>query len=275
MIANLTPGLHNLSSDIYHADPCPAPSLSSSIANVLLTQSPAHAWLAHPRLNPRFEREVDSRFDLGSTAHAMLLERDESKVVIVEADDWRTKAAKEARDGAHAEGKYAILARHYAAVQQMVSAAHSYIQTTELRGILDTGTPELSLVWQDGDVWCRARPDMLSSDRRVCLDYKTTESANPNDFGRQIGRMNYDLQAEFYLRGLFQATFVFLVQEISPPYACSLVSLSNAYRAIGEAKAERAVVMWKECLVANRWPAYPAQICYTEPSSYQLGEYAL
>jgi hypothetical protein len=277
MIANLEPGLHNLSSDVYHADPCRAPSLSSSIANILLMQSPAHAWLAHPRLNPNFQRETDSRFDLGSAAHAMLLERDESRVVIVEADDWRTKAAREARDAAQANGQYAILARQYADVQKMVQAAHSYIQTTEVRGILDTGIPEQSLIWNEFGIWCRARPDLISDDQRIVLDYKTTESAQPDVFGRQIGRMGYDLQAEFYLWGMNAVihkapTFVFLVQEISPPYACSLISLSNAYRAIGASKLERAIKLWNECLSTNRWPAYPTQICYTEPTAYQLAD---
>ena len=272
MIANLEPGLHNLSSDVYHADPCVKPSLSSSIANVLLQQSPLHAWMQHPRLNPNFQREVDSRFDLGSAAHTMLLERDESKVVIVEADDWRTKAAREARDNAQANGQYAILARQYADVQKMVQAAHSYIQTTELRDILDTGVAEQSLIWQEGDVWCRARPDMLSADRRVCLDYKTTDSAAPDVFIRQIPRMAYDVQAYFYLRSpvLENATWVYLAQEITAPYSCSLISLSNAYLEVARAKVMRAIRLWGECLATNRWPAYSTQIHYAEPSAWQL-----
>lgn len=273
MIANLTEGLHNLSSDIYHSDPCPQPSLSSSIANILITQSPLHAWMAHPRLNPNFQPEdVDSRMDIGSIAHAMLLERDESKVVVVSAPDWRTKAAREAREEAHAQGKHAILEHKYGAVQNMVKTAMSYIQTTELRNIFDTGITEQSLFWQEGETWCRARPDLLSADRRVCLDYKTTDSAAPDVFIRQIARMGYDTQAEFYLRSelMKNTTFVFLAQEITEPYSCSLISLSNAYREVGQAKVCRALRIWKECMDTNRWPAYPTSICYAEPSSYQL-----
>ena len=273
MIANLTEGLHNLSSDIYHSDPCPQPSLSSSIANILITQSPLHAWMAHPRLNPNFQPEdVDSRMDIGSIAHAMLLERDESKVVVVSAPDWRTKAAREAREEAHAQGKHAILEHKYGAVQNMVKTAMSYIQTTELRNIFDTGIAEQSLFWQEGETWCRARPDLLSADRRVCLDYKTTDSAAPDVFIRQIARMGYDTQAEFYLRSelMKNTTFVFLAQEITEPYSCSLISLSNAYREVGQAKVCRALRIWKECMDTNRWPAYPTSICYAEPSSYQL-----
>src|ERR1700677_1036911 len=95
---HLEQGIFNLSAEAYHADPCPTASLSSSIAGILLDQSPSHAWLAHPRLNPNYVREsADSRFDLGSAAHMMLLEQREDRIVRVSADDWRTKAAKEAR----------------------------------------------------------------------------------------------------------------------------------------------------------------------------------
>jgi hypothetical protein len=278
MIANLTPGLHNLSSDIYHADPCPVPSLSSSIANILLTQSPAHAWLAHPRLNPRHVREVDSRFDLGSAAHSMLLERRTDALVIVDADDWRTKAAREARDQAQAQGKYAILARQFADVEKMVTAAHKYVQTTELADILDTGVPEQSLVWQEGNMWCRARPDLMSVKPpvTVVLDYKTTESAAPADFAKQIGRMGYDLQSEFYTRGFSmigaEVLFIFLVQEINPPYACSLISLSNAYREVGQLKVNRALKVWERCMFEKSWPGYETRVLYAEPKPWDLIE---
>ena len=78
-------GIVNLTAEQYHSDPCPTASLSSSIANILLDQSPLHAYLAHSRLNLQYEREESSRFDLGSAAHMMLLERREDKIVRVQA----------------------------------------------------------------------------------------------------------------------------------------------------------------------------------------------
>jgi hypothetical protein len=271
----MTPGIHILSADQYHADPAPEPSLSSSIAQILLEKSPLHAWLSHPRLNRQYQRTPDSRFDLGSAAHAMLLERRTDNIVIVEANDWRTKAAKEQRDLATAAGKYAVLARQYREVESMVLTARTYIDTTELSGILEYGAAEQSVLWQDGDVWCRARPDMLSKTARVCLDYKTTEDASPAMFARQISRLGYDLQAEWYLRGLKAVDsaawqFVFLVQEIYEPYACSLISLSNAYRAVGQAKVTRALNLWVKCLSEDRWPGYESRILYAEPRPWDL-----
>jgi hypothetical protein len=264
-----------LSADKYHADPAPQPSLSSSIAHILLDQSPLHAWLAHPRLNPKFERETDSRFDLGSAAHMMLLERREDRIVRVEADDWRTKTAKEARDAAQAVGKYAVLERQYCDIKEMCDAARKFLMRTELGNILDTGEAEQTLVWEDNGVWCRARPDLMSEDRKIVLDYKSTASAEPGAFARQIGRMGYDLQDQFYSRGVEVLTgklpiFVFLAQEITKPYACSLVALSNSYQFVGQDKVTRALDLWKTCLLQNSWPSYNTRIHYAEPKPWDL-----
>ena len=64
----LAPGLHyDVPEDVYHADRlCAVPTLSRAIAQRLLTRSPAHAWHAHPRLNPRFTPEPPSdAFEFG------------------------------------------------------------------------------------------------------------------------------------------------------------------------------------------------------------------
>ena len=273
----MEPGIYNLTSEIYHSDPCPNPSLSSSIAKILIEQSPAHAWLAHPRLNPNFRRETDSRFDLGSAAHAMLLERDSSKIVRVQADDWRTKAAKEARDAAQANGQHAVLERQYADIVAMCTAAQDYLLDTELGDILVTGTPEQTVLWQEGKMWCRCRPDLLSPDKRIVLDYKTTGSAAPDEVAKQIGRLSYDLQASFYSRGVSavtgtDTTFLLLFQEISAPWACSLIGLSNAYKSIGDAKAKRALALWERSMKTQNWSGYSNKILYCEPRPWVLAE---
>ena len=89
--------------------------------------------------------------------------------------------------------------------------------------------------------------------------------------------MNYDLQAEFYIRGIkaetgIEPVFVFLAQEITAPYACSLVSLSNAYRAIGQQKVERALGLWKHCTANDKWPSYSTRIAYAEPKPWDLAQ---
>jgi hypothetical protein len=282
-----TQGLFRLTADEYHMDPCPAPSLSSSIAKILIEQSPAHAWMAHPRLNLQYEREVNSTFDLGSAAHTLLLEKNRGdRIIIVDAKDWRTNAAKEAREAATAAGKFAVLTEQYDRMCCMVVEAQNFIALTELaqmfeHGMAD-GMAETTVVWQEGNLWFRAKPDLMSADRRIILDYKTTENAEPETFSKQIGRMSYDLQAEFYTRGITvvnkfdgtieEPTFVFLVQETHKPYACSLIGLSAAYRSVGQSKVKRAIKIWDQCMTSKTWGGYPTQIAYAEPKPWDLAE---
>lgn len=271
-----------MSAEKYHADPCEQPSLSASIAQILLTQSPLHAWLAHPRLNPNYKEVETSRFDSGQAAHALLLEG-EDRMVVVDANDWRTKIAQTEREDARAKGMYPILRHQFYDVTNMVAEAKRFVANTELVGIFELGKSEVVATWNDGQIYCRSRMDWLTDDRKIVLDYKTTDSADPETFIRQIGRMNYDLQAEFYVKAVEECaqvtpTFVFLVQEISAPYACSLVSLSNAYREVGKAKVGGAMDRWAACLKSGKWPSYPPSIHYAEPAAWQVaametGEY--
>jgi len=267
-----------MSADEYHADPSPVPSLSNSVANVLLTKSPFHAWLSHPKLNPNYKPDESSRFDLGSAAHAVLLEGDNTKICVVDATDWRTKAAKEQRDEARKNGLLPILAKHDFAVKAMVKAAKLFVAQSELAGVFNQGKPEQTIMWQEGKTHCRSRLDWLTDDHKIILDYKTADSAAPEAFIRQIGRMGYDLQSAFYTCGVTAATgstpkFIFLVQEIEEPYACSLVSLSNAYLELALSKYQTAVRTWQECMDANTWPAYPNRVCYAEPPAWAIKEF--
>src|SRR4051812_22987943 len=105
------PGFLTLTSDQYHGDLLGdggPPTLSASIANILINASPAHARSQHPRLNPDWQREEEEKFDIGTVAHALLLQgkREADEIVeVVLADDWRTKIAKEARAEARAAGR--------------------------------------------------------------------------------------------------------------------------------------------------------------------------
>ena len=262
----------------YHADPCPTPSLSASIAHVLLSQSPRHAWTAHPRLNPAYAPEESEAFDLGTAAHAYLLEG-ETGFVIVEAPDWRTKLAREARDLARAEGKTPLLAHRWADVQAMATAAREQLGSHPAPEPLGGGDPEQTLLWHEGDMWCRARLDWLHEDLRTIDDYKTTAtSAHPAVWSRSLFASGYDIQAAMYLRGVkavFGATaeFRFVVQETTPPYALSVIGLDPEALALGAAKVGRAIALWRECVTTNTWPAYPTRTCYAEAPPWAAAQW--
>lgn len=266
-----TPGVYPLGAEEYYADPCPSPSLSASIANILLSQSPLHAWYAHPRLNSSYVREEKEIFDRGTAAHAYLLQG-ETGFEVIEADDWRTKAAKEARAEARLAGKVPLLAKHWDAVVAMAEAANVQLDKFADRPRpLSDGKPEQSLVWQEeGGIWCRARADWLHDDHSTIDDYKSTgASANPEAWTRGPLFAGADIQAAFYLQGLkaltgHDAQFRFVVQENFAPYALCVIGLDPAVLMLAEKKVRLALELWRRCLESNRWPGYPTVTCWAE-----------
>lgn len=268
-------GVYSTPLEDYVNDPAPAPSLNAGAAHTLLTRSPAHAWAEHPRLNESRQSDSSSRLDLGTIAHALLLEDDSSRIVVIEAEDWRKKEAKEQRDAAREAGKLPILSKDYFGVQAMIVRAKAAIAKSEFAQDFREAVPEQTLLWQQGGVWCRSRPDKATWDWRILFDYKTVAgSAHPNAFMRTIYQQGYDLQAELGMMGVEaleltqNPSFVFIVQEIDPPYAVSFVSLSPAWQELAHQKVRRAQAMWGECLRNNRWPSYTERTAYLDPPAY-------
>lgn len=269
----------HLPSDSYHADPCETPSLSASVAKVLLAQTPAHARLQHPRLSS-MERDDAAVMDVGRAAHALML-GDPADFVIVEADDWRTKAAKEARDEARAAGKIPMLAARFDQVAAMVAAGRAQLAAhPDAEGVFTSkaGASEVSIFWQDGPakapIWCRARVDWLPTVGPVVWDYKTTTSAHPNDWARQTVNLGHDIQAGFYCRGLRKLgwaerpVFKFVVQEVEPPYALAIHTLDPFWADRAEQMASHAINLWSRCLHNDSWPGYVGATYHLEMPGY-------
>jgi len=270
-------GIYTMSAEHYHADPCDVPSLSCSIAKILLNQTPAHAWLAHPRLNPNQPAEQEaSRLDIGTAAHALLLEGVDS-IAVCDFDDWRKKEAQAMRDDARAAGKIPLLSRQYEDINAMVSIAKDAALKAGFN--LSAGKPEQTVIWQEGDTHCRARVDWLSADRDLIIDYKTTALPNPAAWMRAIGSNGYDVQASFYQRGVqklnrnaMEPEFVFMVQETEAPYCCYFVELSATLQEIGRVKVEKALAIWSACMKSNNWPGYPSGTMEAEAMPWQINE---
>lgn len=260
----------------YVRDPCPAPSLNHSVAHALLTQSAWHAWHAHPRLNPHWHSDANGASDLGTIAHALLIEGNESAVEVVNADSWRTNEAKAKREAARAAGKAPILVAAYAAVKEMVEAARAALGRSEFDWATMTDT-ERTIAWAEHGLWLRGRPDWMASDKAVVVDYKTTAgSAQPDEWARgPMYRNGYDLQAALVLRGLaaLDATrkppvFVFAVQETEAPYGLSLVSLSPAYLEFANHRLASAIAQYRYCIENSKWPSYTGRVAYVDPPGW-------
>lgn len=272
----MIPGIHIMPMAQYLADPCEQPSLSAGIARTLLSQSPLHAKWQHPRLSPNYREREETKFDIGTAAHSLILEGDD-KVCVCEFNDWRTKAAQEMREQARGNGLVPLLAKHYHAVKEMVGVARDFMAKCEISSLIKSAEAERTCIAKEGDIFLRARPDLLSQDRKVLVNYKTTENAAPETFCRQISRMGYDMDAVFYERVMknlgHRSEQFFIAQEVSPPYACSLTGLDNASREIAQGKVDLAIAVWAKCMSTGNWNGYPTRIHYTMPTSWEMSEH--
>ena len=255
--------------------------LSRSTLNDLLSKTPFHAWLNHPQLNPNYVSEEKAAYDIGTAAHSLLLEGIDC-VEVIEADDWRTKAAKEARDLAYKDGKTPLLLKNYIAVKEMVRAAERQISECKELDIIDLesqGFSEQTYTWKESGIDYKSRLDWISKDKKLILDYKTTGiSANPEDFGRSIISAGLDIQESLYRQAVkkvdgIDAKFVFCVQETEPPYLMSFIALPPEFQAMGESKIIKGSILWQECMAANDWPAYPKRICYPDLPVWALNQW--
>lgn len=291
----MKPGIYSISMEAYLA----LPALSSGLCHTILTQSPLHAW-CESALNPARVREDSSVMDIGTLAHAVLLEGGTNKLVEIDPEDypsktgsipdgWTNKAIRQARDDARARGFIPVFKKDVNAVTSMVNAARAYVAGSEIKGVFDTGAPEQTLIWSELFVGrdyeqlnaiYKARADWLTADRSICLSYKTTAgSANPDAWIR-TQLPSHDIATVFYERAVLEACpevqstrCVHLVQEQSPPYACSLVGLDPTYAQLAERKLARAMQLWAHCLKTGKWPAYPSRIAWAVPKPWDQQQF--
>jgi hypothetical protein len=254
-------------------------AFSAGLAQTLLDKSPLHAWTESPWNPNRREKDDSNIADLGTFAHACLLEGGTTSLVVVDAPDWRTKAAQQARDDARAQGKLPILERKVSEVGTMVKAAQAFVASSEIAGVFSTGEAESTIIFDVGGVRCKIRPDWLSEDRKICLSYKTTPGSAAPDSWIRTQLPGYDTGIVLYECGVNSIAnvdggcrVVTLCQEQKPPYSCSLIGLAPAWDALAEAKLAVALATWKACLEAGKWPAYSPRIHWAEPRAWMLAE---
>lgn len=249
---------------VYHADPCSSPSLSHSIAHTLVTHSPRHAWLEHPRLGGNKDRASTKAMDEGSILHRLLLDAG-SDFDVLAVDDFKTKDARAERDDSIARGRIPIKVKDF---EQLHEAAIRVKQNAANQGFplgLVASRSELAIEFTErvevDDVLCRCRLDQVRADH-VIYDVKKVRSANPHDIEPNIVEFGMDLQHAAYTRAyeqlvpdaLGRSDFVFLFCEIEPPYEVVPARIDGAFREIGRRRWEKAVRLWRALLLDGSWP---------------------
>lgn len=234
--------------------------LSSSGARRLITSTPRKFYEEMTTVRP-----YNPAFEIGHAAHTLMLTVGDP-FEVVDADSWRTKDAKAARDAALQAGNTPLLAKEYAQVRAMADAILEHPVTGELFTRNDT-TSEQSLYWKDEQtgVACRARPDLAVNDWSLIVDYKTTVNADPKEFAKSIAKYGYHQQQAWYCEAVETLTgirpeFVFVCQEKTPPYEVSLIQLDAEAVRIGGRLNEDARTIYAACMDSGVWPSYPTSV---------------
>lgn len=245
---SIAPGIYDgITNAAYHADS----ALGSTSLKTLATRTPAH--YQHDKLHPKFS----DAFTLGTAAHSVILEDDLSGIVLVDADNWLTKAAKELKAMALADGKQPLLSKEWEQVMSMREAVKRHPLAREL---FIGHKAEQSVFWEEDGLALKCRPDAWHPG--LLVDLKATLDADPSEFGKTAAKFGYHQSAAHYIDGVKAATgeelpFHFVLVEKTAPYLVSVVELDFEAVNIGRALNERAKRIYQECTETGNWPGYP------------------
>jgi hypothetical protein len=283
---SITAGFYpKMSEAVYHADPAPIPSLSSSCAKTLVQKSPMHAYAEHPRLGAT-HKDGSDEMDFGSLAHRLLLGKG-SDIAELEADTWRGKEAAAFWGKAKAAGKIPCLSKDLVRAEALAGVLLGQMNDMGLGAVFDPANKEaqseVAGFWQEGDVWCRFLVDrlLMSANHAHIFDVKTmSQSAHPRACAARIASMGYDIQRAHYIRGVEalrpdlagRVNFTFIFVETVAPFAITPVRLDGEWSAIGQSRWERALAKWQECTATNNWPGYANDILRLEAPKWALSQ---
>lgn len=272
MTTILGPGLHRgVSKDVYLSDPSDVPTLSSSIAGLLISRSPAHAFAAHPRLGGH--RSDPTAAMVNGTIIDSLLVGGDTELVESPHEEYRSNEAKSWRDAVIASGKLPVKAKE---LRYARKAADEIRQNLADQGVVLNGENQLTAVWDVEGVRCRGRFDHWLEESSTIIDIKTAENANPAKLGGKFVDFSYAIQWAAYvsaietlrpeLAGRVQMLFAFC--ETEPPFAITIARPAGTMRALGEYQWRKAVRTWGECLTSKKWPCY-------QPTEVEAPPYAM
>lgn len=268
-------GIYDLTNDAYQADPVEGGSLSSSGARKLL--APGCPALYHYELTNRRAPTDDMTF--GSATHKLILGAG-SDIVVVDADSWRTKDAKEQKAAALAEGKYPLLPDDFAAAKVAADAVRAHPLAAKLLRA-GSGKPEQTIVWRDKEtgIWCRAMLDWLPRKSRIAVDVKTCASASPDKIAKAVYEYGYHIQAAHYLDGMKalglhdNPAMVFIFVEKARPHLVNVVQLNHLALEAGAHYARQARLIYADCKAKDEWPGYGHEIELIELPAYAQNSY--
>lgn len=224
----------------------------------------ARRSLAHMKA----KRKDTPALAFGRAYHTAILEPQAfaERYVVMPSFDRRTNVGKAAygqwmREN---EGKETIAQDDLEAVQRMAEVVLRHPAARWIFGA--PGQRELSGFWTDPltGVPCKMRLDFLRDDDLVA-DPKTTQDASPHGFRRAVEQYDYHLQEAHYRAGLEVLGrpcrgWVWVAQEVEPPYAVGVYTLDPAAVQLAADERARALEAIAKARATGEWRAYSDEV---------------
>ena len=249
-----SPGIYEIAESAYHADPVETPSLTSSVADILMNTSPLHAWYAHPRLGGTYDDNSNRNMNLGSAIHDALL-MDMSKVDLIPYDNWRAQDARDMKINAYKNDRIPLLEKDIDFVNKVYEKHKNHFKSMDNEKVyvwnekFDCFGKQHPGTTGEGDIWCRSRIDSIDHESRRIIDLKTTAMAL-SDWSRTRS-INYLMQVGMYRRALNKVHgeeygFFFAVIENYEPYELKVFSLDEMLVKLADEYAQAACSRWSK-----------------------------
>jgi exodeoxyribonuclease VIII len=203
---------------------------------------------------------------LGTATHCAILEPERFNaeyVAMPEGIDRRTTSGKQAYADLMASGAEILAADDMASVMNM---ACSFRDNDISRALFDRShSVEQSIYATINGVSCKCRPDFITADGLLVMDVKTTKDASPEAFGKSAWNLGYHVQAAFYRRVIGAATgttpdFIFGCVESESPHLVAYYSVPQYLLDYADGLIDTLLERYAECLAADLWPGYVAEI---------------
>lgn len=194
---------------------------------------------------------------LGRLLHTIVLEPEEvlARYFVCDADR-RTRAGKEEYAALLAAGLEIISLSEMKMAAKIAANVRSY-------NIFDHGNPEVSIILnrEEGMLPWKCRIDWLDADNRRIVELKTTANAHPDAFSRQMYRMNWHLQAAWYIdlardAGYDVDEIIFIALETTHPYPVGIyhpsLTVIRDGRKLYQSLLPKIDAAWR----LSEWPSY-------------------
>ena len=271
----------DMTDDEYFGDPIVEGSCNNSAISILIAETPLDFAYQHPRMNPDvgLERVAETvAMRRGDIVHQLALGKGNGYAVLP-FNDFRTKAAKAARDEAIANGLTPMIESAFAEAQVMAEVLRHKFEV-----MLD-GAPyqtEVAIVWKEetpvGEIYCRGRLDVWCPDLNIVIDPKITAKLGNGRGGREEAKwhninMGWDRQAAFYCRGIERLEprregkvqfFDIMVKPVEP-FTTRTVRHDMIWKRTSLYECLEPMELFAKCQASGSWPGYPDNEVWSLP----------